>query len=255
MSHDIWTRCVGDSDPPWRRMSFGVLRVVESQHAISTRKLVDSDDEQALLEQMVDRVKPPVIAGTKRLHYLLSTPFRYPPLRWGSRFGATDERGIFYGARTLATAFAEVAFYRFVFLAGTRAALAPLVTSLSSFRADITTRRGLDLTAGPFVAEAAAIASKVSYAQTQALGRAMRAAGVEAFVYASARDPEHGKNVGLFTSCFAKPEPVALRSWVSTTDRRRVEISEQNLLLRSRTGFAFERSAFEVHGRLPSPPS
>ena len=45
MSSSIWTRCAGDSEiRPLRRSPW---RVVEAQHQVSTRKLVDSLDEQA----------------------------------------------------------------------------------------------------------------------------------------------------------------------------------------------------------------
>ena len=55
--------------------------VVEAQHRNATRRLVDSDAEQELLESLIDRVKPPVPAGAEfqGLHYLLLTPFRHPP--------------------------------------------------------------------------------------------------------------------------------------------------------------------------------
>ena len=82
--------------------------MVEAQHRISTRKLVDSDREQAVLEQLLESAKPPVPPASNLLHYLLFTPFRYPPLPNGSRFGTRWDRGIWYGAETLATAFAEV---------------------------------------------------------------------------------------------------------------------------------------------------
>jgi len=84
MSSSIWTRCAGDSElkplrlQPWR--------AVEAQHQLSTRKLVDSAEEQTLLEELIDGAKPPETFGGK-FHYLLSTPFRYPPLPHGSRFG------------------------------------------------------------------------------------------------------------------------------------------------------------------------
>ena len=95
MSSSIWTRCAGDSEiqplrlEPWR--------VVEGQHQISTRKLVASDAEQALLEALIETVKPGQLSPA-RLHYLLATPFRYPPLRHGSRFGRRFEPGLWYGA-------------------------------------------------------------------------------------------------------------------------------------------------------------
>jgi hypothetical protein len=234
-------------------LSFAAVRVVESQHVVSTRKLVDSDAEQELLEQLIDRVKPPVPAGMKRLHYLLSTPFRHPPLKWGSRFGTRDQRGLWYGSRVLPTAFAEVAYYRFVFLAGTRAALTPLTVELSSFRAQVATRRGIDLATPPFDRYGAALASKTSYAATQELGRDMRAAGVEAFLFPSARDPARGANAALFVPCFARPRPEALATWTCIADAARVEIASRDLLATRRQRFAFERHTFEVAGRLPIP--
>ena len=109
MSSNIWTRCAGDSE--LRALRASPWRAVEAQHQVSTRKLVDSADEQALLEELIDRAKPPDMTGGKT-HYLLATPFRYPPLRHGSRFGTRHERGIWYGSETRAAVFAEVAYYR-----------------------------------------------------------------------------------------------------------------------------------------------
>ena len=83
MSSSIWTRCAGDSEI--RPLHTSPWRVVEAQHQVSTRKLVDSTAEQVMLEEMIDGVKPPDATGG-RLHYLLFTPFRYPPLIHGSRF-------------------------------------------------------------------------------------------------------------------------------------------------------------------------
>jgi hypothetical protein len=89
----------------------------------STRKLVDSDDEQQVLEGLIDTAKPPWPTGRRfvGLHYLLATPFRHPPLRYGSRFGTRRERGIFYCAEEQATVLAEKAYYVLLFLEGTEA--------------------------------------------------------------------------------------------------------------------------------------
>ena len=91
MSSNIWTRCAGDSEI--RALRLSPWRVVEAQHQVSTRKLVDSVDEQILLEDLIERVKP-ADQTRGRWHYLLATPFRYPPLRHGSRFAGRHERGI-----------------------------------------------------------------------------------------------------------------------------------------------------------------
>ena len=61
MSRSIWTRCEGSSR--LRAIEADAWRVVESQHIVSTRKLVDSDAEQAVLEELIDRVKPPMPVG------------------------------------------------------------------------------------------------------------------------------------------------------------------------------------------------
>lgn len=185
MSSSIWTRCAGGSE--LRALRLSPWRVVEAQHQVSTRKLVDSADEQELLEQLIERVKPPELTGGL-LHYLLFTPFRYPPLPHGSRFGGRHERGIWYGSESRRTAFAEVAYYRLLFLEGTRAELGAVTTQLTAFTVHMTSARAIDLVAAPFDAHRKAIASPSRYASSQALGHAMRTAGVELFRYPSARD-------------------------------------------------------------------
>ena len=248
MSSSIWTRCAGDSEihplrlEPWR--------AVESQHQVSTRRLVDTDAEQRLLEQLIDTAKPPEPSG--RLHYLLFTPFRYPPLRHGSRFGRRTDRGLWYGSETLRTAFAEIAYYRLLFLEGTTADLGLLETELTAFRCEVRTARGIDLTAPPFGQHEGVLASPSSYDETQSLGDAMREAGVEAFRYRSARDVGGGVNVGVIVpDVFGRRQPRGFESWQCTASRQRVEVVSRGYF--GRTVHAFPRGDFLVDGRLPAP--
>lgn len=251
MSQSIWTRCAGSSSVA--PLAIDAWRVVESQVALSTRKLVDSDAEQELLEDLLERVKPPVPpdSGFAHLHFLLYTPFRHPPLRRGSRFGTHMERGLWYGSRVLPTALAEVAYYRFLFLDGTAASLGTVTVELSAFQAKIRARRAVDLTVPPFAAHRGRLGSKVSYAASQQMGREMRAAGVEAFLYQSVRDPQHGQNVGLFVPAFGRRSPTVPHTWTCTATRARVEFSRRDVFRRER--LAFERRLFEVGGTLPAP--
>ncbi len=249
MSSDIWTQCAGDSEihplrlAPWR--------VVESQHQVATRKLVDTLAEQALLEELIDRAKPPDVTGG-RLHYLLATPFRYPPLPHGSRFGARHERGIWYGAESVATAMAEVAYYRFVFLEGTRAELDHVSVDLTAFRVRARTERSVDLAVAPFAAHRRTIASKTAYAATQAFGAAMREAGVEMCRYPSARDPGQGHAIAVFVpTVFGRSSPRDFQNWRAAADRQAVEMTRRDLA--SREAFVFARDIFLVNGRLPMP--
>jgi hypothetical protein len=249
MSFSIWTACAGDSE--LRPLRLEPWRAVESQHQVSTRRLVDTDAEQRVLEELIDAAKPPDRTGG-RLHYLLYTPFRYPPLRHGSRFGRRSERGIWYGSETLRTAFAEVAYYRLVFLEGTRADLGLVETSLTAFRAAVRTAAGVDLTAPPFSAHEVLLSSPDSYEESQRLGAAMRGAGVEAFRYRSARDEEGGTNVGVLDpAAFGRRQPRSFEAWHCVATRERVEVFSRGHF--ARAVHAFRREAFLVAGHLPAP--
>ena len=249
MSSAIWTQCAGDSERKPLRLA--PWRVVEAQHEVSTRKLVDSAAEQALLETLIEGVKPPAV-GNARQHYLLTTPFRHPPLRHGSRFGTRVERGLWYGSETLPTAFVEVAYYRLLFLEGTRASLTPLSASLTAFRVRTHTANGVDLVAPPFATFRDAIASPVSYTASQALGAAMRAAGVELFRFPSARDPG-GVNIAAFTpTVFGRAEPRDLQRWHAVATHDVVEFTRRELR-RAPEHWRVPRDTLLVDGVLPRP--
>lgn len=251
MSPSIWTRCAGPSRV--RRLQGRYLRVVEAQFRNSTRKLVDSDEEQRVLEELIDaRAKLPVPEGFEGLHYLLYTPFRHPPLRNGSRFGTRRERGILYAARELPTAFAEVAYYRLLFLEGTAARIAPLTVELTAFSFRISAARGVDLTEAPFREFEARISSPVSYADAQRLGAEMRADGVQACLYVSARARGQGVNLAVFENVFRPPRPLDEQRWSCTAAPERVEFRAQRLVGEDE-GHAYERGQFLVNGKLPAP--
>lgn len=253
MSATIWTQCAENSEA--RPLRLVAHRVVESQSINATRKLVDSDDEQRLLEELIDGAKPPLKAPEfTKLHYLQFTPFRYPPLAHGSRFGTRAERSLWYGSLSLSTAMAEVAFYRLQFLQGTTANLDPVNAELTGFCTDIETEQGIDLTARPFDAFRHLIASRTSYADSQPLGRDMRNADIHAFLFPSARDPNGGTNVGLFHPAFANKQPHSETRFRCYATRNRVEFSENARLKtrHERIHLAFERSAFEVDHLLPN---
>jgi len=251
MSPSIWTRCAGRSEI--RRLAGRFRRVVEAQFRNSTRKLVDSDDEQRALEELLDvKAKLPVPAGFEGLHYLLYTPFRHPPLRHGSRFGTRRERGILYAARELPSAFAEVAYYRLVFLEGTAAPLSPIQVDLTAFSFRLAAQRAIDLTVEPFRAFEERISSPVSYADSQQLGHDMREAAVQACLYVSARARGRGVNLAVFDNVFRPQRPLDEERWTCTAARERVEFRAQRLVGKEET-HAYERRQFLVNGKLPAP--
>ena len=252
MAGEIWERCGGAVNV--RRISGKAWRVVEGQHVISTRKLVDSREEQEILESLIEESKPPLADAPEfeGLHYLLSTPFRYPPLRHGSRFGTRNEPALWYGSTHLRTALAETAYYRLLFLEGTTADLEPLILDLTAFRAPYRTSHGVDLCRVPFDAHRATLAVPDRYDRTQRLGAAMRAAGVEAFRYPSAREAAGGVHVALFTPrAFASKLPQDPENWSAVLAREAVEFVKKDFI--ERRVLRFPREQFEIDGRFPAP--
>jgi hypothetical protein len=197
-----------------------LFRLVESQEQVATSTLVDDLAEQSLLETLIEAVKPPLRAGTERLDYLLASPFRYPPLRHGSRFGSRLEPSLFYGSRTLAGVLSEAAYYRFLFWSG-MAEPPPggsLLTQHTLMRARYRGERGLRLQEPPCDAHEARLTDRRDYRATQALGRALRAAGIQAFEYVSARAPGREINVALFDpAALAVRRPLERSPWLCQT--------------------------------------
>lgn len=188
---------------PWGNIETAALqgdiwRIIESQEEIATVGLVDNLDEQYLLEQMLDDSKPPVPTDTQDLNYLLSTPFRYPPLEWGSRFGTVTERSLFYGSEKMETALAEVAYYRFILLEGMSVPPpVPIQTQHTAFQAEINCKKAVDLFSPPFDEHRADLISPDNYQFTQAVGVHLRQSDIEGFRFESVRCPIHGANIAI----------------------------------------------------------
>ncbi len=243
----IWEACRERVAPA--RLAGTLLRLVESQEQVATNRLVDDLDEQRILEDLLEATKPPPPADAPR-HYLLHTPFRYPPLRHGSRFGSRHEPSLFYGSLALGTLLAEAAYYRFFFWYGMEVAPPkPLLTQHTVFEAGYAAERALALHAPPFAAFGQRLTHPADYSATQALGRALRAAGIEAFQYTSARDPEAGLNIALFTPrALAGERPLSQERWLCETAGDRVRF-----LGRGAAAQEFPVAAFVVDGALPQP--
>ena len=243
-------------------------RVVESQEEIATTRLVDNIPEQARLEELLERAKPARAKGTNDLHYLLATPFRYPPLKHGSRFGRAFERSLFYGAMTINTALAETAFYRFVFVGHvTEPFPKPLQTVHTVFGARVRSEHGVRLQAPEWQELHQDLTHPSSYTMTQKLGTEMRERGVCCFQFLSARarqaglydlpyeacDGMEGINVALFEpSALKDRKPRESSRLIVVTGPESVSMS-LSLADGSRQVSEFALSRFLVNGKLPDP--
>jgi hypothetical protein len=198
-----------------RRLTGSAWRIVEAQHVVSTMKLVDSLAEQHVLEEVLERSKPPVPSECRHLHYLLATPFRYgAPYPGGSRFRrAGFTPGVFYASQAVETAVAETAFRRLLFFADAPNTPWPQnAGEYTAFSVKVRARHGLDLSAGAFAADRARWTHPTDYEACQALADAARDAGIQALRYQSARAT--GRNVALLTCrAFAAAEPGERQTW------------------------------------------
>lgn len=247
----IWEDCAARAVPG--PLGGTLTRVVESQEQIATTRLVDGDlaRQDALERLLEERSKPPRRPGTERFDYLLAAPWRYPPLRYGSRFGRPFEPSLFYGSRSVDTALAETAYYRFVLLDDMARPPARVVTQHTSFEARYRGERGLRLQAPPFDAFARELAHPADYRACQALGTALREAEIDAFEFRSARDPDGGVNVALLEpAALASNRHLRPREWSCVSARDEVAFRTR---ARPSRLVRHARETFEVDGVLPRP--
>jgi hypothetical protein len=247
MSLPIWTPAALRSEA--RPRQGRCWRLVEAQHRASTMKLVDRLDEQTLLEEELERTKPPVPPECQRLSWLLATPFRYGRYPGNSRFrreGFTP--GVFYASEAVETAVAETVFYRLLFFAespGTPWPRNPL--EFTGFEARFAAELAIDLTAAPFAADEARWRSPTDYSDCLNLSDAAREAGVELIRYASVRDPTARPNFALLTcKAFEGNSPTRYSTW-------RLAFSDQGvsaLCDHPASRLFFPRDAFSTDPRL-----
>ena len=210
--------------------------------------LVDTLEEQALLERILDDSKPFVPPECRHLHYLLFTPFRYGALYpAGSRFrraGLTP--GVFYASQQSETAVAELAFRRLLFFAESPSTPWPVnAAEYTSFAVAYGGRKGLDLTRPPLDRDAARWGDPVDYEPCHDFADAARQAGVQVLRYQSARAP--GLNIALMAcAAFTSTAPLERHVWrvhVGAMGVRAICVFPEHRL-------AFDRQAFARDPRI-----
>lgn len=248
MPSPIWTPDALSSEA--RTYRGRCWRLVEAQHRVSTLKLVETLEEQSLLEDLIEETKPTVPFECRHLDYLLSTPFRYGALyRHGSRFRRAGRTlGVYYASEEPRTALAEMAFYRLLFFAESLGTPWPAdAGEYTAFAAMVATERSIDLTIAPFAAQGARWRHLTDYAPTQDLADIARAASVELIRYESVRDPHAGANLALLTClAFAEDRPIERQTW-------RIRLSPsgvQAICEFPETRISFDRTAFAADPRL-----
>jgi hypothetical protein len=190
-------------------------RLVEAQHRISTNRLAASAEDQALLERLVEEVKPVMPVAARRLHYLLATPFRYGYQK-ASRFRRAGERpGIFYASEHVATAVAETAYWRLLFFSRSPGFRPPTaVVEHSAIRVAVKADRLLDLAAAPFAQHGDLWRDPSDYSACQDFAGQARQIEAQAIRYVSVRDPGERANIALLDpAAFTATAPEIAQTW------------------------------------------
>jgi hypothetical protein len=203
-------------------VSLDLWRAVEAQHRVSTMILVDTLDEQALLERLLEDSKPALPEGQDALHWLLFTPFRYPPLPNGSRFRGPADPGVFYGAELQRTACAELGYWRWRLLMDSTAldSIGPMQQTL--FKTPVRAL-AIDLQHPPLSKQRAVWTDPSNYAPCQDLARKARGAGIRMIRYESVRDREPGSCAAVLShTAFAAKAPTDNQTWTLAVFRHRV---------------------------------
>ncbi len=223
-----------------RQLAVDAWRIVESQSQIATMKLVDSLDEQAILEAELDLSKPAIPISCRSLDYLLATPFRYAPYPHGSRFRRARQRdGCFYCSERVETAIAEAAFYHLTFfLASPGTPLPRNLQERTAFRVPVRTSLALDLTVPPLARDRGVWTHPTEYVPCQDLADRAREASMEAIRYESVRDSKHGANLALLSSAaLGANAPTARETWRMLLRHDRVDAMRE--MPRAALSFAF----------------
>ncbi len=226
-----------------------LYRIVESQEEVATTVITSNKDDQSLLEAMLEFSKPTLETDLASRHYLISTPFRYPPLAYGSRFGTIMEPGLFYGSTEMQTALAEIAYYRFRFLADIENPAKIIKykpqSNHTGFYVSAHSDNGLSLMDKAFLS--INLSAPDSYHSSQPFGTKMRKAGVELFKFSSARKPA-GINGACFNHTVIKSKkPCATEHWQCLMLENRI-VFQKTL---SKESCEYLESSFLVDGEFP----
>ncbi len=231
-------------DGPLTPYRGNVWRMIEGQVRPATMRIVDTDAEQSVLEDILEAAKPPVPGPCQHLDYQFWSPFRYGRYPRASRFRrAGPTPGVWYGAEHALTAVAESAWGALRFFAASKGTPMPRwPVEYTGVMADIGARAAADLTA-PDWAGRGKWTDPEDYGDCLALADRLRARGGQAIRYASVRDADTRANLAVLDcAAFAQSAPIARQTWHILLRPNLVRahcgtLGQRHMLVVGKTGF------------------
>lgn len=199
-------------------------RGVEAQHVVSTMRLVDTVQEQDVLEQLLEGSKPALPEVAQPKHYLLATPFRYRPAH-PSRFRPANAKGQWYGAQTVYGACAEVAYWRHRFILDSAGLLDQVLLTEHSLFQGILAGVSIDLMEPPWLQARAQWTHGSDYRATQSVAAQAQGRNVQWLSYESVRAPGVRCAVAFDVNGLYEPQPSlesSIQRWVCKATRSSV---------------------------------
>jgi len=202
-------------EPSFRPYRGNIWRVIEGQYRSSTVRIVDTDDEHRVLEQLLEESKPPVPESCRHLNYQFWSPFRYGKYPKSSRFRrAGPTPGVWYGAEDPLTAVCETIWGTIRFYSASLETPMPRwPVEHTAVQADIQAAIATDLTRDDMKDQGRWM-DPDDYSDCLMLAEQVRIQNCEAIRYASVRHPENAPNIAVLQcNAFAQPAPIGLQTW------------------------------------------
>lgn len=209
----------------------GAWRGVETQYMAASMQLVDTLQEQDVLEQLLEQSKPPARLAQSDKHYLLLSPFRYFP-QHSSRFRPQGRSGLWYGASSLEGACSEIAYWRMRFILDSASLCnqGAVMSQHTLYQARVQ-GHAIDLMAAPWVDFAQLWKHPSDYGATQQLAAVAAQAQVQWIRYESVRAPAGCPLAAVLTpdALFASAQEIAqsTQEWICKATHETVLMRRQ----------------------------
>ncbi|NDR56317.1 RES family NAD+ phosphorylase [Aliiruegeria sabulilitoris] len=189
--------------------------MIEGQYRPSTARIVDTNEEQRILEEILEDTKPPVPEPCRHLDWPFRSPFRYGCYPGPSRFRRAGRTpGVFYSSEHSITALIETTWGRVQTLLASPGTPWPRAAiEHTAICADINVEKSIDLMMQPLASQGNWL-DPADYFECLDIADMAHTEGVEAIRYQSVRDPQGRANVAVLTcGAFAQPAPVRQETW------------------------------------------
>lgn len=229
-------------------LNHNIYRFSRANKYGSLSRLTDSEDQKKILKRKLFPEEFNSNDNFNDLENFLLEPFKLPPLKYGSRFGSENEKGIFYASCDIITALYESVYYLFVFIKDSNMPLKPYFVTYNSFSVGLKTSNNLDLTVSEWKNLKYKISDPSSWQYSQDIGKKAREADFDSISYYSSRK-DSGVNIAVLKDgVFLNKKPQDFIYWEGYINNDYITFQSSPSQVR-----VFKKSDFMIEGNFPLP--